>query len=157
MQVQVQEVPENKFDLITHRWDKQGNPLAKNPYRLHIRQGNYYFERPVNSGNLWLENNQPAGRIEIRDGKKVFLVGEEAVPHKAYIAPLEGAEALQSELAEAKAQNEALLAELEAIRSEKAKKSAPEGALAAAIEAPAVKEAPKLKSKIAAPEGNKNV
>ena len=55
-----QEMDPNKFDLRTHLFDNQGRLVKKNHYVLRVINGVSYYERPVNSGNLWFENNQPA-------------------------------------------------------------------------------------------------
>jgi hypothetical protein len=112
----------NKFDLRTHVWDTQGTLVRKNPYRAHINDGRTLFERPVNSGNLWGENNQPAGRVELEFGpngkisKKTFHF---EAAHKAYTPPLSGAEALHYQLEQEKEKNAALQAEIDQIRSGK--------------------------------------
>lgn len=121
-QLQYQPDP-NKFDLRTHIWDSQGNLVSKNLYRAFHMQGSTYYERPVNSGNLWFENNQPAGRMEYTlspDGKigpKRFVPD---APHIDYVEPLKGAEKLQADLGAAKKENVQLRDELEAIRKDQA-------------------------------------
>lgn len=110
------------FDLRTHIFDKRGRLTGKNPYRLHVRNGERLFERPVGSGNLWYENGDPAGRVEVtisadaRTQTKKFHIGAE---HKAYTAPLTGAEKLHFEHEELKAKTAAMEAELAAIRAER--------------------------------------
>ena len=117
----------NKFDLITHRWNSQGHLTHVNPYRLFILSGVSYYERPVNSGNLWHENNQPAGRVECEFGpdgkiaKKEFKFG---AAHRDWKAPLSGDEKLHFELEQEKAKTADLQAELEAIRKEQKVKQA---------------------------------
>lgn len=118
----------NKFDLQTHRWDSQGNLVAKNPYRNHIINGNSYYERPVNSGNLWFENNQPAGRMELEfgeDGKISKKTLRLDAKHVDYTAPLKGDAAIHYELEQTRNKNAQLEAELAAIKGESAKKAAP--------------------------------
>lgn len=110
----------NKFDLRTHVWDTQGTLVKKNLYRAHIVDGRMLFERPVNSGNLWGENNQPAGRVDLEFGpngkiaKKTFDFNAE---HKAYTAPLTGAEALHYQLEQEKEKSAALQRELDQIKA----------------------------------------
>lgn len=111
----------NKFDLRTHVWDSQGHLVSKNLYRSFIIEGRQYFERPVNSGNLWFENNQPAGRVELTFGENGKIAKKEfnfEAPHKEYKAPLTGTDALHFELEQQREQNAALKAELDAIRQE---------------------------------------
>lgn len=111
----------NKFDLRTHVWDSQGHLEAKNPYRAYIVDGSKYYERPVNSGNLWFENNQPAGRVELTFGKNGTIASKRfdfAAEHKDYAVPLEGAEKLHYELEQAREKNAQLEIELSAIRKE---------------------------------------
>lgn len=71
-----------RFDLKTViRNPKTGAIIKRQPYRLHVKGGSKYFERPVNSGNLWFEDGRPAGQMV--NGE--IVKGEE---HKEYIAPL---------------------------------------------------------------------
>lgn len=100
------------FDLKTHTTDPlTGKTTLTNPYRLRIQNAVKYFERPVGSGNLWFENDLPAGR---------WVTGkiEADAAHVEWIAPISGAEKLQRELADARGTEAALRAELEAIRAE---------------------------------------
>ena len=111
----------NKFDLRTHVWDSQGNLVSKNTYRSFIMEGRQYFERPVNSGNLWYENNQPAGRVELtfcENGKISKKEFHFEAAHKEYTAPLSGSEALHFELEQQKSRTAELEAELASIRNE---------------------------------------
>ncbi len=115
---------EEKFDLRTHRTDPiTGETKMVNQYRLHILNGVRYFERPVGSGNLWFENNQPAGRLVgfTAQGAKVDLT--EA--HKAYTPPPTGAERIAAELAAKDAALAQAHAELAAIKAERDAKVAP--------------------------------
>lgn len=119
----IQYVPDpNKFDLVTHRWDTQGNLVAKNLYRSFIVDGTQYFERPVNSGNLWYENNQPAGRVEYKFGPSGKISSkkiEVGAPHKEWTAPLTGDEKLHYELQQERDKRAAAEAELLAIKAER--------------------------------------
>lgn len=111
----------NKFDLVTHRWNGQGQLVHKNPYRTYIMDGRQYFERPVNSGNLWFENNQPAGRVELTFNDKGHVATKKFAfdaEHVAYEAPLTGADKVHYELEQARSNNAALEAELAAIKSD---------------------------------------
>ena len=117
----------NKFDLITHKWNSQGHLVVKNPYRAFIISGVTYYERPVNSGNLWHENNQPAGRIECEFNSKGHIVKKEfkfGAEHKDWKAPLTGDAKLHFELEQERDRNIQLQAELEAIKKEKSAKQA---------------------------------
>ena len=114
----------NKFDLSTHRWDSQGNLTKKNPYRMFMVGDRTVFERPVNSGNLWGENNQPAGRVEIEFSKdKPGVIAKKSfdfeAPHKEYKAPLSGSDKLHYELEQEKEKTAALERELAQIRASK--------------------------------------
>lgn len=115
---QIEYVPDpNKFDLVTHRRNGQGHLVHVNPYRAYIVEHNRYYERPVGSGNLWLENNQPAGRVEFdKDGKREFKFG---APHQEWTAPPSGAEKVAEELIATQAQLAAAKAELDAIRKDR--------------------------------------
>lgn len=118
----------NKFDLRTHVWDSQGHLVEKNLYRNYIIDGRQYFERPRNSGNLWFENNKPAGRVELvfgENGKISSKKFEFDAPHKEFSAPLEGDEKLHFELEQSKMRNAQLELEIAAIKKEATAKIAP--------------------------------
>lgn len=110
------------FDLRTHTFDKRGRLKEKNLYRLHIQNGAHYYERPVDSGNLWTEGGEPTGRVEkIIDestGKAIGKTFDYKAAHKKYTAPLTGAEKLSFENEDLKAKNASILAELAALRAE---------------------------------------
>jgi hypothetical protein len=125
----------NKFDLVVQRWDGQGQKIAENHYRKFITADGEMYERPVNSGNLWLANNQPAGRVicEFNDkGHIVSKVFDPTAKHTVYSPAPTGAEKLSGELAAERAKNAQLEAELRAITKDRED---------AAVET--VKEAPK--------------
>ena len=110
----------NKFDLCTHAWDAQGKLIRKNLYRAHIIEGRTYYERPVNSGNLWFENNQPAGRVNYEFGpsgkiaKKTFDFN---APHKDFVPELTGADKLAFELEQQRELNKKLQEQLAAAQA----------------------------------------
>lgn len=121
-----EQIEEQKFNLRTHHWDARGRLKKRDNYRLHVKDGVQYFERPVNSGNLFYENNEPAGRVEYvpdEKGRKFKKFDFEA-EHKSYVAPLTGTEKLHFENQNLKDENAKLLAELEAIKQEQAAKDA---------------------------------
>lgn len=113
----------HKFDLVTDRWDNQGRRTGpRNGYRKFITGAGEYYERPVNSGNLWLENNQPAGRVICEFNDKGHIVKKEfdfTAEHLAYVPPPTGAEKIAGELAAERARSAQLEAELNAIRKER--------------------------------------
>jgi hypothetical protein len=113
----------NKFDLIVDRWDAQGNRVGgRNTYRKYIQNGSEYYERPVNSGNLWFENNTPAGRVICEFNDKGHIVKKEfdfTAKHVAFIPAPTGAEKIAAQLASEQAANAALRAELDAIKKDK--------------------------------------
>ena len=112
----------NKFDLVVDRWNSQGHKIAHNPYRKFIKEGGEFYERPVNSGNLWLENNQPAGRVicEFNDkGHIVSKVFDHAAEHIEYVPGPTGAEKIAAELSAERAKSAQLEAELRAITKER--------------------------------------
>ena len=48
-----------QFDLKTHIRDaKTGHITRRQPYRLHIKNGNKLFERPPGSGQMFYENGE---------------------------------------------------------------------------------------------------
>lgn len=118
----IEYVPDpDKFDLVTHRWDQSGNLIYKNLYRKFIIDRNEYYERPVNSGNLWYENNQPAGRVEYKVNEKGHIfdkVFNHSAEHKAYTAPASPQE-LGEQLLSSQAENNRLKSELAAILKER--------------------------------------
>lgn len=116
----------NKFDLIVHRWDTQGRPVGKpNHYRKFILGDKEVYERPLNSGNLWYENNEPAGRVELEFNDRGHIIKKEfkwGAEHIEYVAPLTGDAKVAAELASQKARADQLEAELKAIKAEQSKK-----------------------------------
>lgn len=143
----------NEFDLRTHHFDGRGRLKGKNPYRAHIQNGIVYYERPVGSGNLFYENNEPAGRVEFLEAKDVRgkIIKKKSFDHEAahkdYTAPLQGAEKMHFELANTKAENAAILAELEAIKAENEKLKAASGAKVEAKVDLAVAQQPAVQAK----------
>lgn len=120
----------NKFDLRTHHFDGRGRLKKVNHYRMHNHKGVNYFERPVGSGNLFSENNEPAGRVEFLEIKneRGHVIKSKSfdfkAEHKDYVAPLSGQEKLHFENEQLKNENsvmKAALAEIEAIRAENEK------------------------------------
>lgn len=123
----IEYVPDpNKFDLVVHRWDTQGRLTGKpNHYRKYIVGGAEYYERPVNSGNLWHPNNQPAGRVLCQfddNGKIIKKDFDFAAEHIHYVPPLTGDAKIAAELASSKAEIEALRKELSSLGKERAAK-----------------------------------
>lgn len=133
----------NKFDLRTHHWNGQGQLMKLNLYTCHVVEGRQYYERPINSGNLWFENNQPAGRVTYKDGVKNIDVN---AAHMDYVQPLDGAEKLHFELVAEKSRTAELEAELAAIKADRAPKV--EVAAAVVHEAELKTEMPSLKSAV---------
>lgn len=102
------------FDLQTHETDRlTQKTTAVNLYRLHVINAVRYFERPVNSGNLWFENNKPAGRLT---GPNQI---DRAAAHIEFTPPPTGAERIARELVEAKKIALDAMVELEAIKKER--------------------------------------
>ncbi len=118
----------SKFDLVTDRWDSQGMRTVHNKYRKYILNGAEYYERPVNSGNLWFENNQPAGRVLLTFNDKGHIASKEFnfdAEHVAYVAPPTGSQKLAADLEVTKAELAAAQAELAAINKEMEVRTAP--------------------------------
>ena len=118
--------PADKFDLRVQQWDARGRVKSVNPYRVHNQAGATYFERPVNSGNLWYEDNTPAGRVTVTRNEKGAIISKKFdhnAPHIAYSAPLSAEEQTHYENETLKAENAKLAAELAAIRSEQDKRA----------------------------------
>ena len=111
----------NKFDLRTHIWDTKGNLVKENTYRSFIREGRQVFERPVGSGNLWYENNEPAGRIECQYNEKGHIIAKEFKPeakHIEFVPPMNDDEKTYFELQNANKRLAQLEAELASIKKE---------------------------------------
>lgn len=122
MPEQIQEWPSDKFDLRTHLFNSRGKIHETNHYRLHIKDGAHLYERPVNSGNLWLENAEPAGRIEYKRDARGKIIGKtitKDAPHITYVAPIVGEAKVHFENEDLRAQNARLRTELEAIQAER--------------------------------------
>jgi hypothetical protein len=112
----------NQFDLVTDRWDAQGIRTIHNKYRKFIVSGAEYYERPVNSGNLWHENNQPAGRVNLEFNEKGHIVSkvfDHSAPHIAYTPAPSGAEKMKMDFDVLQEKYAAAQAELEAIKGER--------------------------------------
>ena len=110
------------FDLVVQHRDTRGRVQKVNPYRCFVNDGEKLFERPKGSGNLFLENNEPAGRVIITlsdDGKTQTKKFDRKAAHIEYVSPLVGMEKLANEKAGLQAENEKLKLELEQIRKER--------------------------------------
>lgn len=127
----------NKFDLQVHKWDGQGRLVGKNPYRSFIIEGRQVFERPVGSGNLWLENNEPGGRVEYKVNAKGHIFDKRFdfdAPHKEWERPLEGDEKLHFELQQERARVAELEAKLAALNGQKDEKAPDNSRILAAVQ-----------------------
>jgi hypothetical protein len=147
-----QEMDGNKFDRRTHIWDSQGRLIKTQLYVEYVRDGNRYIERPINSGNLWTEDNQPAGRVEKTYSAKGTVLTKSfdyTVPHKEFKPELTGDEALMYQLENEREETARLKAELAAIKAEQAPKEtkpAPAPLAQAYVEAkPQYKAEPQLR------------
>lgn len=121
----LEDVPQdpNKFDTRTHFFDNNGLLYKTNHYVCHVMDKVSYYERPVNSGNLWGENNRPAGRLLRKfnpDTKKMEKSVDPTAEHIEMPTELSAAEQVQAELQLARETNEKLAAELAQIRKERA-------------------------------------
>lgn len=115
-------VDPNKFDLRTHETDARGRVKGTKLYRLHSKDGVQLFERPVDSGNLFYENNEEAGRVTVVKDKRGRIVGKKFdldAKHVAFKTPMNEAEEMERKLDEANARAAAAEKELAAIRAEK--------------------------------------
>lgn len=123
----------HKFDRRTHIWDSQGRLVKKNLYTEYVIQGSRYLERPMNSGNLWTEGNQPAGRIEKTFGPAGQVLTKKfdhEASHIAYTPVLTGDEAIMYQLEQERAARVELERELAAIRAERSPDKTPKMAAA---------------------------
>ena len=92
------EVEVKDFDLMVHHRDPATGRVTKsNPYRLHCQGNKQYFERPINSGNLYWQNNQPAGRRMLNPQTAKWNIIEGAA-HIAWISPEQKAAEERQEL-----------------------------------------------------------
>ena len=125
MQGQMQESP--NFSLKTHEFDNRGRLIGRSPYRLHIvGQGEWLFERPVNSGNLYYANNEAAGRVEYKFDDRGIITGKVfdlKAAHKAYEPPKNADEKRDEHVKELVTLNARLQAELDAIKKEQLSKA----------------------------------
>lgn len=118
------------FDLRTHIKDANTGRLVRTQaHRIHCDRDMRYFEFPVDSGNLWFEDNSPAGRVTYKgEGKSRAKTINPDAPHLAFVplkssettveGILEENEMLRRELAEAKAEREAKIEKKEAVKSQ---------------------------------------
>ena len=75
------------FDLNTSVRDKKtGRIIKMNAYRLHCSKLGKLFERPINSGNLYYENGEPAGQYDYsaKKGEEIKI----GAAHVEWRAPL---------------------------------------------------------------------
>lgn len=144
-----QQVDPNKFDTRTHLFDNQGRLVKKNLYTLYVVEGEHYYERPMNSGNLWYANNQPAGRVTFDDGLRRF---DHAAKHLKFTPTLEGDESLHHELQSANMRNEDLQGKIDAIEQELALIRAERRPVAAAAPAQAIAKPSVLAEAVGAPK-----
>lgn len=104
--------PHGGFDLRVKITDaKTGNLIRHQPHRIHTNGQIRYFEFPKGSGNLWFENNEPAGRVEY-DAKGIKSILPDAdhieyIPEAKNVALEERLEAAEQELAALRAEKEA--------------------------------------------------
>lgn len=135
------------FDLRTYIRDpKSGQVIKRQPYRLHhCAEHGEWFERPVNSGNCWFRNGQPAGRITYKTNDKGARskVWEPEAQHVAWTPPTpEDPRAVIAEKDQRIADLEARLMSLESRHIEK-EKSAKAEAVAKATAKETKKRTPK--------------
>lgn len=154
-----EQIQSDKFDLQTHFFDGRGRLKGHSPYRLHIDRGTSLFERPVNSGNLFYENNEKAGRVEYSRDAEGRIFAKKFDPkatHKEYVKPLSADEKVHYENESMREQITKLEAELAAINAEKeAKKDETPAPLATVRPAVAVnspKTEPAAKAALTLPE-----
>lgn len=104
---------QQSFDLIVHRRDtKTGRVTEVAPYRLFVKDGVEYFERPKGSGNLFFRNNEVAGRMV--DGSV-----KASAEHVAWVAPLNADQKLAQQSAAQAEEIRKLQLELDAMKREK--------------------------------------
>jgi hypothetical protein len=48
----------DKFDLVTHKRNSKGKIVSVDPYRLHVKNDMWKFERPPGSGNMYAANGE---------------------------------------------------------------------------------------------------
>jgi hypothetical protein len=111
------------FDIrVTHRDERTGLIVERNPYKLHVI-GNAdgtkmkLWERPVGSGNLWNFKNEPIGRL-------VKGAWEKDAKHIEFTPPQTQDQKLAHDLIAKDAKIAEMEKELAAIRAEQEKKDA---------------------------------
>lgn len=116
------------FDMtVTHRDQKTGVVVKKDPYRLRILKGAdggrvKLFERPVGSGNLYNRWGKPFGRWVEPTKKGEVAKHDPDAAHIAFEAPLTEDQKVARSLIESQAKNAALEQELAQLRAEAKKK-----------------------------------
>ena len=111
----------NKFDLRTHFFDSNGHLYKTNHYVCHTIDKVSYYERPVSSGNLWLENNRPGGRLVRtfnKETKRWDKTIDATAEHIEMAPELSDAQKIQLELQIERDKNAKLQAELAQIHKE---------------------------------------
>ena len=107
------ETEHKDFDLIVHRRDeKTGRVKNIAPYRLFVKDGTEYFERPKGSGNLFFRNNEHAGRM-------VAGVVKAEAEHVEWVAPLSADQQLAQQNAAQAEELAKLRTELNSMKREK--------------------------------------
>lgn len=118
----VQDAQLGDFDprVVHYRDQKTGRLVDVKPFRVHVEEGERFYEYPKNSGNLWYENRLPAGRWEADDkGSRKIVRGAD---HKTWTPPPTEDELLKQSQFELESKNTALEKEVAALKAE-AKKS----------------------------------
>lgn len=110
--------PVSGFDKRTHIKDENtGRLIRKQIHSLHVVGGQYLYEYPVKSGNLFFENGDVAGRWVRKSEKSTEFKHEPDATHIEFAAP-------RTELVTPEAvfdENEMLRAEIAALKAEREK------------------------------------
>jgi hypothetical protein len=101
----------SSFDLrkLEHRDAKTGRVIRQNNYRMRVVNKQKFIEWPINSGNLYYEAGDGAGRIE----EGVIYLGKS---HQEYVLTQD--EKISRESAQVKQENARLMKELAEIKNE---------------------------------------
>jgi len=107
---------------------KSGRVIATNPYRKFVRKEGEFYERPVGSGNLFWDDNTPAGRAIFHTdaaGKVSIKEIQKGAEHVAPVSEKSKADKLVEDLVAKEKKIAELESKLIAKESDAALKTAP--------------------------------
>jgi len=100
--------------IVHYRDDKTKRVVKTNSFRCIAHKGVRFYEWPKGSGNLWWENQEPAGRLSDK-GEPI-----QGAAHVEWAPPPTQDEAVASQFKAMEMENKRLMLELSAIKKEQA-------------------------------------